>query len=82
MRESLSTEEMGWVLGRSAASIRAGIRDGDIEGTRIPRGFRIPKPEALRLAREKLEGEGFERPDDRALERLIDEVIATNGAVG
>lgn len=80
MRDSLSTRELGWVLGRSAGSIRDAIQDGEIEGTRIPQGFRIAKGEVLRLARDKLRGEGEKDRSDRALERLIDEVIATNEA--
>ena len=78
MDDSLSTEQLGWVLGRSAESIRDDIRGGDIEGTRIPQGFRIPKTEVLRLAREKVEAEAGRKVSDRQLERLIDEVIATN----
>jgi hypothetical protein len=54
------------------------IRDGEIEGVRIPGGFRIPKAEALRLARERIEAEAGRKLSDRELERLIDEVIATN----
>ena len=50
MHESLSTEQLGWVLGRSANSIRGDIKSGAIESTRLPRGFRIPKVEVLRLA--------------------------------
>ena len=79
MRDSLSTEELGWVLGRSAESIRDDIKSGEIEGTRIPRGFRISKAEALRLAREKVVAEGGPKVSERDLERLIDDVIATNG---
>ena len=82
MRESFSTEQLGWVLGRSANSIRDGIRDGTIEGIRIPSGFRIPKAEVLRLAREKIETEADRKVADGELERLIDEVIATNEAAG
>jgi hypothetical protein len=78
MRESLSTQELGWVLGRSAGSIRDDIASGEIEGTRIPAGFRIPKAEVLRLAREKVAAEAERKPSDMELERLIDEVIAAN----
>ena len=74
----LSTREMGWVLGRSPGTIRDMIRDGEIEGTRLPGGFRIPKAEALRLARVRIEEEAGRKLSDRDLERLIDEVIATN----
>jgi excisionase family DNA binding protein len=69
---------MGWILGRSQGTIRDMIRDGEIEGVRIPGGFRIPKAEALRLARERIEAEAGRKLSDRELERLIDEVIATN----
>ena len=82
MRDSLSTEQLGWVLGRSANSIRDEIRSGDIESARIPSGFRIPKAEVLRLAREKAEAEAGRQLSDRELERLIDAVIATNQAAG
>ena len=78
MDEHLSTKEMGWVLGRSAGTVRDMIRDGEIAGVRIPDGFRIPKAEALRLARERIEAEAGRKLSDRELEKLIDEVIATN----
>jgi excisionase family DNA binding protein len=78
MDEHLSTKEVGWVLGRSAGAVRDMIRDGEIEGVRIPAGFRIPKAEALRLARERIEAEAGRKLSDRELEKLIDEVISTN----
>lgn len=80
MDTMLSTREMGWVLGRSAGTVRDMIRDGEIEGVRIPGGFRIPKAEALRVARERIESEAGRKVSDRELERLIDEVISTNEA--
>lgn len=80
MRDSLSTQELAWVLGRSANSIREDVRSGAIESTRIPSGFRIPKAEVLRLAREKVEAEAERKRSDKELERLIDEVISTNEA--
>jgi excisionase family DNA binding protein len=78
MDEHLSTREMGWVLGRSAGTVRDMIRDGQIEGVRIPDGFRIPKAEALRLARERIEAEAGRKLSDTELEKLIDDVISTN----
>ncbi len=78
MDTSLSTQQLAWVLGRSANSIRDDIKSGDIEGTRIPSGFRVPREEVLRLARERIETEADRKLSDRELERLIDEVIATN----
>jgi excisionase family DNA binding protein len=78
MDEHLSTKEMGWILGRSAGTVRDMIRDGEIEGIRIPDGFRIPKAEALRVARERIEAEAGRKLSDRELEKLIDEVISTN----
>lgn len=78
MDESLSTTELAWVLGRSPGTIREMIRDGEIEGVRLPGGFRVPKAEALRLARERIEDEAGRKLSDRELERLIDEVITTN----
>jgi hypothetical protein len=81
MEDHLSTKQVGWILGRSAVTIRDQVKAGDIEGSRITTGFRIPKTEVLRLARQKVEAEGGRKLSDRALERLIDEVIATNEAV-
>jgi excisionase family DNA binding protein len=78
MDEFLSTRQTGWVLGRSAGTIRDLIRDGEIEGVRLPAGFRVPRAEVLRLARERIEAEAGRKLSDRELERLIDEVIATN----
>ena len=69
---------MAWVLGRSAGSVRRMIRDGEIEGIRLPDGFRVPKAEALRLARARIEAEAGRKLSDRELERLIDAVISTN----
>jgi hypothetical protein len=57
------------------------VKAGEIEGSRITTGFRIPKAEVLRLAREKIEAEAGRKLSDRELERLIDEVIARNDAV-
>jgi len=78
MDDFLSTREIGWVLGRSAGTVRDMIRDGEIEGVRLAEGFRVPKAEALRVARERIEAEAGRKLSDRELERLIDEVIATN----
>jgi excisionase family DNA binding protein len=80
MNDHLSTEQVGWVLGRSAGTIRDLVKAGEIDGVRIPAGYRIPKNEVLRLAREKAEADAGRTLSDRALERLIDEVIATNEA--
>lgn len=78
MNELLSTREVAWVLGRSAGSVRDMIRDGEIKGVRLPGGFRIPKAEALRLARERIKAQVGRTLTDSKLERLIDDVIATN----
>ena len=78
MDDQLSTEQVAWILDRSQESVRDMIRDGEIEGSRIPAGFRIPKAEALRLARERIEAEAGRKLSDRQLERVIDELIATN----
>jgi excisionase family DNA binding protein len=78
MDDHLSTEELGWLLGRSANTVRELIRDGEIEGVRLPQGFRIPKAEALRVAREHVEAEAGRKLSDRQLERLADEVIERN----
>jgi excisionase family DNA binding protein len=78
MDDLLSTTQMAWVLGQSSGRVRRMIRDGEIEATRIPGGFRIPKAEALRLARERIEAEADRKVSDRDLEKLIDQVLATN----
>ena len=78
MDDFLSTREMGWLLDRSAGSVRRMIRDGEIEGVRLPEGFRVPKAEALRVARERIESEAGRKLSDRELEALIDEVLTTN----
>jgi excisionase family DNA binding protein len=78
MDELLSTKEMAWLLDRSPGSVRRMIREGEIEGVRISGGFRVPKPEALRLARERIESEAGRKLSDPELEKLIDDVIATN----
>jgi excisionase family DNA binding protein len=80
MDELLSTREVAWLLGRSPGTVRDMIRDGEIEDLRLPGGFRVPKAEALRLARERIEAEAGQKLSDRRLERLIDEVIARNQA--
>jgi hypothetical protein len=80
MEDHLSTKQVGWILGRSAGTIRDQVKAGEIDGSRIATGFRIPKSEVLRLAHEKIEAEGGRKLSDQALERLIDEVIATNEA--
>jgi len=81
MDDHLSTEEVGWILGRSAGTIRDQVKSGEIEGSRITSGFRIPRAEVLKLARQKIEADAGRKLSDKELERLIDEVIATNEAV-
>ena len=76
----LSTRELGWILGRSSGAVRRMIREGTVEAVRIPGAFRIPKAEALRVAREHLENEADRTVSNARLERLIDDVIATNEA--
>ena len=78
MNDLLTTQQLAWVLGRSAGTIRAQIKAGEIEGTRIVGGFPIPRSEALRLAGEKVEAETSRKMSDKQLERLVDEVIETN----
>jgi excisionase family DNA binding protein len=80
MRDQLSTQQLAWVLGRSTTTVRERIAEGEIEATRIVGGFRIPRGEVLRLARERIEAEAGRRLSDSELERLIDEVIETNEA--
>ena len=78
MRDLLTTQQLAWVLGQSTASVRARIKAGEIEATRIVGGYRIPRSEALRLAREKVDAETDRKVSDAKLERLVDEVIETN----
>ena len=78
MNDHLSTHELAWIIGRSPGTVRDRIKDGEIEAIRIVDGFRIPKAEAMRLARERVEAEAGQKLSDRDLERLIDELIATN----
>ena len=78
MNDHLSTQQVAWILDRSAGTVRDMIKDGEIEAIRIVDGFRIPKAEAMRLAHDRIEAEGGRTLSDRDLERLIDELIATN----
>jgi cation transport regulator ChaC len=78
MDDNLSTQQVGWILDRSPGSVRDMIRGGKIEGVRLPGGFRVPKAEALRVARERIETEADRKMTDRELERLVDDLIATN----
>jgi excisionase family DNA binding protein len=78
VHDHLSTQEVAWILDRSPGTVRDKIKDGEIEAIRIVDGFRIPRAEALRLARERIETEDGRKVSDRDLERLIDQLIATN----
>ena len=78
MNDHLSTQEVAWIVGRSPGTVRDRIKVGEIEAIRIVDGFRIPKAEAMRVARDRIESEGWRKLSDRELERLIDELIATN----
>ena len=78
MEDHLSTREVGWILGRSAGSVRDMIVAGEIEATRTVEGFRIPKAEALRLGRERIATDADRTLSDKEHEKLIDQVIETN----
>ena len=78
MNELVTTQQLAWVLGESTGSIRDQIKAGEIEASRIVGGYRIPRSEAMRLAREKVEAETGRKISDSKLERLVDEVIETN----
>ena len=78
MDDYLSTRQVGWLIGKSAGSVRRMITDGEIPGMRIPGAFRIPRDEVIRLARDTLEAEAGRKLSDTELERLVDRVIATN----
>jgi excisionase family DNA binding protein len=79
--DQLSTTEVGWLLDVSPSAVRRMIRDGEIDGHLIPGGFRIPRAEALRLARERIEREAGRNVTDSELERLVDQVLETNRQV-
>ena len=78
--DDLSTTQVGWLLGRSAGSVRRMIRAGELEATRIPGGFRIPRDEVLRVSRLTIQDQAGRKLGDAEIERLIDEVLATNEA--
>lgn len=81
MDESLSTRELGWVLDASPGAIRRMIRDGEVEHHRVPAGFRIPRAEVVRLARQRIEAEAGRELDDAEVERLVDDVLTANRRV-
>jgi excisionase family DNA binding protein len=76
--DQLSTTEVGWLLDVSSSAVRRMIRDGEVDGHRIPGGFRVPRAEALRLSRERIEREAGREVTNEELERLVDEVLETN----
>ena len=78
MQEHLSTTQIGWLIGRSSGTVREMIRDGEIEASRIPGGFRIPRDEVLRVSRETIQEKAGRDLSDRELEKLIDGVLETN----
>ena len=78
MNELLSTREVGWILGKSPGSVRRLVREGQIEGVRVPGAIRVPKAEAMRTARQRIEAEAGRKVSDLELEKLIDQVITTN----
>jgi excisionase family DNA binding protein len=80
MNDQLSTREVGWVLGRSAGTVRDMIAAGEIQASRIVAGYRIPRAEVLRLGRERIEAETGRELSDAELERLIVDVIERNEA--
>jgi excisionase family DNA binding protein len=80
MEDHLSTQQVGWVLGRSPGTVRDKIQDGEIDAVRIVDGYRVPKAEVLRLARDRIEQEAGRKLSARELEQLIDELIEANEA--
>jgi excisionase family DNA binding protein len=79
--EFLSTTQVGWLLGRSTAVVRRMIRDGEIEGVRLPSGYRVRREEALRVSREWLEKESGRQLSDEEVERLAEEVLTRNADI-
>lgn len=78
MNELVSTRELGWILGKSPSAVRRMIREGEIDGVRVPGAIRVPKADVIRAARQRIEAEPGRKVSDRELERLIDQVITTN----
>ena len=78
MEDHVSTTQLGWLLGRSSGTVRQMICDGELEASRIPGGFRIPRDEVLRVSRETIQEKAGRSLSDAELERLIDEVLSTN----
>ncbi len=78
MDDHLSTTQVGWLLGRSANAVREMIREGEIGAMRISAGFRIPREEVLRVSRDTIQEKAGRDLSDTELERLVDEVLATN----
>ena len=78
MQEHVSTTQLGWLIGRSSGTVREMIRGGEIEASRIPGGFRIPRDEVLRVSRETIQEKAGRDLSDRELEKLIDGVLETN----
>jgi hypothetical protein len=78
MDDHLSTTQVGWLLGRSSSAVREMIGAGEIEAMRIPAGFRVPRQEVLRISRETIQEKAGRKLSDTELERLVDEVLATN----
>ena len=78
MNELLSTREMGWLLAKSPERIRRMIREGEIEGVRVPGAIRVPKAAALTAARQRIEAKAGRKVSDRELDQLIDQVITTD----
>jgi hypothetical protein len=79
--EYYSTEQVGWLIGESANAVRRMIKGGEIEGVRLPAGFRVKRDEALRLSRERIQRETGRTISDRELERAVDQTISTNEAL-
>ena len=78
MEDHLSTQQVGWVLGRSSGTVRDKIKGGEIEASGSSTATASPRREVLRLARERIEAEAGRKLSDRDLEHLIDELIRTN----
>ena len=71
MDEHLSTQQVGWVIGHSPGTVRDRIQAGEIDATTIVDGYRIPKAEVLRLARERIEAEAGRKLSPTARSRTM-----------
>jgi len=81
MKEQYSTDEVGQLIGRSAAHVRSLIKRGELEAERLPGvGYRVPQEAVVSLAKVRLRDEAGTELSDKRVQELIDQVIRQNEA--